>query len=262
MPKVKDVVDLLEAIAKPEYAYSWDNSGFACGNRNANVENVLITLDITKDVVNEAAEKGCQMIISHHPLIFRPISTADEATYEGEVLNGLIKNGTALYCAHTSLDIACGGVNDALCERLGLKNTELLDVNVINGETVSCGRIGETEHPMTADEFVAFLKECTGTDRVITSGLKNKTIKTVALCTGAGEDMAFCKKADVFLTGEVKYHTALELKRQNIAFAAIGHYYSEVHIIGALCKGLQSRANVLQYNLRFIPSQTNTNPFD
>ena len=74
--------------------------------------------------------------------------------------------------------------------------------------------------------------------------------------------MAFIKKADVFVTGEVKYHTALELKRQNIAFAAIGHYYSEVQIARALCKGLQNRANVIQYNLRFVPSETNTDPFD
>lgn len=262
MPKVKDVIDLIEEIAKPEYAYEWDNCGFACGNRNAEVENVLITLDITKEVVLEAANKNCQMIISHHPLIFHPIKTADEDTYEGGVLSSLFKNGIALYCAHTSLDVALCGVNDALCEKLGLKNVELLDETEINGETVSCGRIGELEREIPAEEFVSFLKKSTGAKKVLTSGLNNKKIKSVALCTGAGEDMAFIKKADVFVTGEVKYHTALELKRQNIAFAAIGHYFSEVHIAKALCGSLQKRANVLQYNLRFIPSETNTNPFD
>lgn len=262
MPKVGDVIDLIESIAKPAYAYSWDNSGFACGNRNAEVENVLVTLDITKDVVLEAAKKNCQMIISHHPLIFHPIKTADEDTYEGGVLSALFKNGIALYCAHTSLDIAFGGVNDALCEKLGLKSVELLDENKIDGETVSCGRIGELENEMSGEEFVSFLKESTGAKSVLTSGLNNKTVKSVALCTGAGEDMAFIKKADVFVTGEVKYHTALELKWQNIAFAAIGHYYSEVHVARALCKSLQNRANVIQYNLRFVPSETNTDPFD
>ena len=262
MPKVRDIINLTEEIAKPEYAYPWDNGGFACGDKNAEVKNVLITLDVTKDVALEAAEKDCQMIISHHPLIFRPIKTADEDTFEGEILSVLFKSGIALYCAHTSLDIAPGGVNDALCRKLGLKNINLLDENEINGEIVSCGRIGELENEMSAEEFYDFLKQSTGADTVITSGPKSKTIKTVAVCTGSGEDLAFEKNADIFVTGEIKYHTALELKRQNISFAAIGHYFSEVHIVSALCNSLQSRANVLQYNLRFVPSQTNTNPFN
>lgn len=92
MPKVREIIGILEEIAKPEYAYSWDNSGFACGNKNDDVKNVLITLDITKEVVDEAERKRCQMIISHHPLIFKPIKTASEDTYEGEVLSKLYKS--------------------------------------------------------------------------------------------------------------------------------------------------------------------------
>lgn len=263
MPKVKEIIGLIEEIAKPEYAYGWDNSGFACGNANEEADKVLVTLDITKEVVREAEQKGCQMIISHHPLIFKPIKTASEDTYEGEVLSKLFKSGIALYCAHTSLDIALGGVNDALAHKLKLKNVRLLNSEFSpKGEEISCGRVGDTEKTFKKEEFIDFLKEQTGAKHILHSCLP-ENINTVALCTGAGEDMAFlCKDAEVFVTGEVKYHTALELKRQNTAFIAIGHYYSEIHSVNYLCDGLQKRADVLQYKISFIPTETVTDPFD
>lgn len=168
-----------------------------------------------------------------------------------------------MYCAHTSLDIAFGGVNDALAKKLNLKNIRLLDKEISpSGEEISCGRLGETERTFEKNEFIEFLKEQTGAKNILYSCLPEK-INTVALCTGAGEDMAFSgKNADVFVTGEVKYHTALELKRQNIAFLAIGHYYSEVHSVKFLCDSLQKRADVLQYKISFIPTETVTDPFD
>jgi len=116
---------------------------------------------------------------------------------------------------------------------------------------------------MNQAELLEYIALKTGSKCLKHGGLKNKRFKKIALCTGAGEDVAFDERtADVFLTGEIKYHTALELKRQNIAFICAGHYETEVHFIDALADSLQKRINMLKYNVSVIKSETNTNPFD
>lgn len=262
MPTVNDIILEIEKIAKPQYAYDWDNCGLSVGNRNSLVSKVLITLDVTKEVVEEAIKENCQMIISHHPLIFKPVSECTEESYVGEIVSLLYKNDIALYSAHTSLDIAFNGVNDSLCKRLLLKNVSLLGEFNVNGEVVACGRIGDLENPLNKEELLNFIKEKTGA-KTLNYYLEDKKYHKIALSTGAGEDLAFeNKQADVFLTGEIKYHTALELKRQNISFISAGHYYTEIHFVDVLRACLQKQADMLQYNVTFINSKTNTNPFE
>ncbi len=261
MISVNDIITEIEKLAKPEYAYEWDNCGLLAGDRNSQVEKILITLDITKEVALEAKEKNCQMIISHHPLIFKAVKNLSTDTYEGEVLSILYKNNIALYCAHTSLDIAVGGVNDILCEKLMLNNVSLVSETDICGEKVACARIGELPHEFSKAEILNFIKEKTGATQ-LDYYLLDKNYKTIALCTGAGEEFAFEQCADVFLTGEIKYHTALEMKRQNISFIAAGHYYTEVHMIEGLSCYLQKQLNVLKYGVEVLRSETNTNPFE
>jgi dinuclear metal center YbgI/SA1388 family protein len=262
MPTVNDIVLEIEKIAKTEYAYDWDNCGLCVGNKNNSVSKVLITLDVTVDVVKEASETGCQMIISHHPLIFKPIYECTEEGYVGEIISLLYKNDIALYSAHTSLDIAFNGVNDALCETLLLKNVSLLAPFNVCNELVACGRVGELDNPMEKNQLLEYVKEKTGA-KTLNYYLEDKKYQKIALSTGAGEDLAFeGKEADVFITGEIKYHTALELKRQNISFISAGHYYTEIHFAQLLRACLQKQADMLQYNVTFINSKTNTNPFE
>ena len=262
MLKVKDVIAIIEEKAKPEYAYEWDNCGLCCGSKEQAVKNIMISLDITCEVVLEAAEKKCEMIISHHPLIFKAIKKANEDSYEGEILSLLYKNGIALYSAHTSLDIASGGVNDSLCQLLELKNVKLLSPFEVNGEQVACAREGELPCEMNGEQLKKFVSEKLHTDTLLCGGLKNKKFLTAGLCTGAGEEFAFDTNADVFITGEIKYHTALEMKRQNKSFIAAGHYFTEQPVVHDLADGLQKRLNMLQYNVNVFESNVNTNPFD
>lgn len=258
MISVNDIVVEIEKIAKPEYAYEWDNCGLLVGDRKGKVNKILITLDVTKEVVCEAIEKGCQMIISHHPLIFKAVKNLSTDFFEGEILSLFYKNDIALYCAHTSLDKADGGVNDILCEKLGLKNVFSVDEQ---GEIKSCARKGDLPKTFSKDELIDYIKEKTGA-RKLDYFLQDKAYKTIALCTGAGEEFAFFTGADVFLTGEIKYHTALEMKRQNISFIGAGHYYTEVHMIDGFARCLQKQFNVIKYNVEVINSETNTNPFE
>lgn len=261
MISVNDVITEIEKLAKPQYAYDWDNCGLLAGDRKSQVEKILITLDITKEVALEAKEKNCQMIISHHPLIFKAVKNLSTDTYEGEVLSILYKNNIALYCAHTSLDIASGGVNDVLCEKLMLNNVSLVSEMNVLGETVACARKGDLPHDFSKGELIEYIKNITGAKK-LDYYLLDKTYKKIALCTGAGEEFAFDSDADVFLTGEIKYHTALEMKRQNISFIAAGHYFTEVHIAEGLSRYLQKQFNMLQYSVEVIKSETNTNPFE
>ncbi len=259
MLTVRDVINEIEKTAKPEYAYEWDNCGLVCGDANRKVTKILVTLDVTNDVISEAADNGCDMMISHHPLIFRAVKKVTADTLEGGALELLYKNGISLYCAHTSLDIARGGVNDSLCECLGLKNVKLLGEFGANGEKIACARSGELEREMTGEEFIGLVKKATGATHIVSGGL-NKTVKTVALSTGAGEDFIFDSDADVFLTGEMKYHTALEARRLNKAFVIAGHYYTERCIIHSLACSLQNNKNMLECDV--IETKVITDPFD
>ena len=262
MPTVNDVVVEIEKIANPKYAFEWDNCGLLVGNRCNKINKVLITLDITKEVVLEAKEKGCEMIISHHPLIFKAVKNLNVETYEGEVISELYKNDISLYCAHTSLDICKNGVNDSLCEKLQLKNVIIPEEMTVDGENISCARMGSFLKVLSKNELLDFIKEKTGATN-LSYNLEEKEYKTIALCTGSGEEYAFIlKNADVFLTGEIKYHTALEMKRQNISFIGAGHYFTEVHIIDSLAESLQKSFNMVQYDVEVVRSETNTNPFE
>ncbi len=257
---VRDIQKLIEKTAKPEYAYDWDNCGLQVGDPEAKVEKVLICLDVTRDVIAEAKENACQMIISHHPLIFKPVKTLTADTAVGDVVSMLYKNNIALYCAHTNLDIAFGGVNDALCRKLELENVSLLKPFEVNNTVVACARKGKLKRQMNRQQLIDFVKEKTGAKTLLCS-LSDKMYSTVALSTGAGGEF-LTNETDVFITGEIKYHEALEAKRQNISFIAIGHYYSEAPFACELMHGLQNASDMLQYGVSFVCSQINTDPFD
>ena len=262
MPTVNDVVIEIEKYAKPEYAFEWDNCGLLAGNKNNTVKKVLISLDITKEVVLEAIKKDCDMIVSHHPLVFKPVKNLNVDTCEGEILSLLYKNDMSLYCAHTSLDICKNGVNDSLCERLMLKDVVIPEEINVLGENVSCSRKGALSKSFTKNELISYIKEKTGAP-YLNYYLEDKQYNLIGLCSGAGEEYGFIfSDVDVFLTGEIKYHTALELKRQNISFISAGHYYTEVQVVDTVALSLQKNFNMLQYNIEVIKSETNTNPFE
>lgn len=125
--KVKDVVEFLESFAPLKLAEKWDNPGLLLGDPESNIQKILFTLDVTPDVAEQAAEKKVQLIISHHPVIFNGIKNLAQTNWQNRMLALLIKNNIAVYCAHTSLDTAVGGVNDVLAQKLGLQDVEVLE---------------------------------------------------------------------------------------------------------------------------------------
>ncbi len=244
-PTVNDIFEYINSIAPFEKQCEWDNSGFIVGDKNAKVNKIGVVLDITSEAVKYASENGVDLIISHHPVIFRGIKTvfADDPTYL------LIKNGISAICAHTSLDIAKGGVNDALSEALGFKNaTPLSDF----GETEMV-RVAEID-ALSGEELA---KLCADKLSIAVSFADSgKTIKKVALCGGAGADFmhnAANAGCDAFITGEAKHHEFLEAKELGITLITAGHFETENPVVAVLAEILR---NNFDCEVEIIPQES------
>ena len=221
--KLCEIIDIVETAFPPEGAYDWDNVGLLAGDRSSEIKKVLLTLDITEDTVKEAIEKGCQLILSHHPMMFSGIKQVTTDSADGRIIISAIKNGISIYAAHTNCDIAPTGINAYLAEIFDLENTEYLEENGL-------GRIGKLKNPCTLSEFCKKVKSVLNLDFVRFCGDEEKIIKTVAIGSGACSDAiskAIEKGADVMITGDTKYHNMLDFSKE-IAVIDAGHYGTEI----------------------------------
>ena len=222
MAKVQDIIAPIEAVAPKELQESYDNVGLQYGDMQQEVCRVLTCIDITEAVIDEAITQGCQMVVSHHPLIFRGVKNlVPEQSYIHRTLVKAIKNDIAIYCAHTNLDNAVGGVNYKIAEVLGM-----IDIQPMHDG----GVIGTLSQSLTPLDFIKTVKEkfqaecvCSNIEEYI-----NKEIKRVALCGGSGAEFIACaeaQQADAFLTGEIKYHDYFD--HPNLLLVEAGHYETE-----------------------------------
>ena len=241
------VLKLVDSIAPFELAEPWDNVGLLAGHPDSPVEKVLCALDLRMAVIEEAVQKGCQLIVTHHPILFRGRKNLCETDAEGKLLCALVRSNLAMIAAHTNFDNASPGVNDALAGALGLQNVEALE----NGM-----RIGNAEHT----DFGTFFKNASAALRgpVRCYGDPDRPIRRVAVLGGAGEDFAaqaLSAGADVYLTGEMAYHKALDAVDNGLCVVEAGHAATEYPAISLLRGGLQNAADALQYGIRVLQSE-------
>ena len=220
---IQNLVAMLQEKAPFETAESYDNVGVLVGSEAGEVSRVLVTLDITHDAVDAAVSCGAQVIVSHHPVIFEPLSalSADSVPYR------LAQCGITAVCLHTNLDRAVGGVNDCLCEKLNLTNITL-------GPDEMC-RIGTLPTPLSAEEFGRVVSRVLDTPVRLRAG--SDVIRRVALCGGGAGDrvLPLLSVADAALTGEVKHHVWLAVPPQK-TMADGGHYATEVVVVDRLAQ--------------------------
>lgn len=260
--KIKDVIEALERFAPLPLQEDWDNAGLQVGLTEAEVSGVLLCLDVTEEVVDEAVQKGCNIIVSHHPLIFRGLRCVSDANYVQRSVIKAIKNDIVIVSMHTNLDAAQGGVNHKMAEKLGLQNVRFLNPQMKAGVECGVGVIGELPEAMPAADFLALVKKTFKTGCVISNPLLGRPVKTVALGGGAcGEFLgdAIAVKADAFVVGEMRYHDYFG-HDDEIQIATIGHYESEQYtmelmrdVIAESCKGVtcaitEVNTNPLRYN--------------
>ena len=217
MSSIGDIYNKINEFAPFASAADFDNVGLLVGSCQKEVKKALICLDITSAVINEAVEKDCQLIISHHPVIFNPVKKIGEESPAYK----LIENHIAALACHTNLDKAEKiGVNAALCSKLSLNNLR---------QTAEFLTEGEIEHT-TALQFAEKIKEITGCDfleAVLPENIDEYVIGTVGVSSGAGGEFVFETRADAFVTGEMKHHERLYAKEKGIAAFILGHYESE-----------------------------------
>lgn len=255
--KIKEVVDALERFAPLPLQESYDNAGLQIGLTEAEeVSGVLLCLDVTEDVVRQAAEWGCNLVVAHHPLIFRPLRRLVGATQPERCVREAIRLGVAIYAAHTNLDNAALGVNRRIAEVIGLGNLRFLEPAAGGGS--GSGMIGELEHDETPMDFLRRIKALFGVDCLQHNALPAWMVRRVALCGGSGDfliDAAEAAGADAFLTGEVGYHRFFG-HEERLLIAALGHYQSERFTIDLMHDILRAA----HPGLRLEKTTVDTNP--
>lgn len=245
MASVKDIYRLIDEFAPFETQMDFDNAGFLVGRGEAQVSRVLVALDITETVVQEAVRRDCQLIVSHHPVIFGGAKSVTDETVTGRVLLALAESGIAAVCAHTNLDAALGGVNDCLAQRLELKNTALLERDGVDrmGRPYGIGRTGNAHGAdLSAQDYAAYVKEKLKANSVRFSD-GGVPVCRVAVGGGSCGSMLEQVKAagcDTFVTADVKYDVFLSARAMGINLIDAGHYATENVVCPALVKLLKN----------------------
>ena len=234
---VQTVADAVNRLAPRHLAEEWDNPGLLIGDPAAEVDKIVVCLDVLDATITRAVELGAQMIVAHHPLIFRPIKNVRLDLPLGKKISRLIRNDIAVFAAHTNLDSAVGGVNDVLARKIGLT-----DVKMFGNEEFSLGRIGTLDKPMTAADFARRVKASLNAENVRLIDAGDFKISKVGLCGGAGAEFISKAKffgAQAFVTGDVKYHEAQAAVENKIHVVDAGHFATEYPIVHELADYLR-----------------------
>ena len=253
--KVRDIIQIIESFAPLSIQEKWDNSGLCIGSQDAEVTSVLIGLDCTPELVDEAIECGADMIVTHHPLIFSGLKKINSEDPVGETVVKAIRAGIAVYAAHTNADKVIEGVSGAMAARLSLTDVEVLDED---GEGTGLGAVGNLPEPMDASEVIAYVKERFGLKMMKTSRPLTEKINRVALCGGAGGSLigaALRSGAQLYISGDISYHNFFTPK--GFMLMDIGHYESEKGIVDILFSLIKK--NFPTFAVR-ITQNINSNP--
>ncbi len=229
MPTVKEIIQALESYAPLSLQESYDNAGLQVGDAESRATAALICLDVTEQTIDEALNRGCNLIISHHPLIFGGAKSVTTATEQGRIIIKALSHGISIYSAHTNLDRARGGVSMEIAAALGLHDVKVLDPDAAD-EHVGLGAIGLIE-PLPALEFLRKVKDTFGVKCLkYSASFPSLIVRRIAVCGGAGASLirkAVEAGADAMVTGDVKYHDFTTWGKR-ILIADVGHFESEL----------------------------------
>ena len=257
MNRVIDIINIIEKLAPPSLAEPWDNVGLMVGDLNNEVNKILFALDSSEAVIDEAINLGADMIITHHPFIFKGVKSVTNNTPLGKKIYKAIKSDISIYSAHTNFDIAEGGTNSVLSSLIGLKEIEPL-IEVSDGNFIGkCGRVDKIEF----NKFIEDFKRKIGANYLVVNGNLNSKISKIALCTGkaASADYIYAAKSkgcDLYITGDIVYHDAQVAEDLGICLIDGTHYLTEVIAIPKLCYYVKNNFNDIECVCSKINGQT------
>jgi len=225
--RIQEIISVIENFAPLHWQEEFDNSGIQVGDVKQETTGVLLCVDLTESVLQEAISLNCNLIISHHPLLFHPLKKLTGQNYIERCVITACKNNIVIYAAHTNLDNAPSGVNFRLAEKIGLQNIRILKPQ--NGQNYGSGAIGELSEKVDEAVFLENLKTIFSAENLQHSPFTGKKLKTVALCGGSGSFLipdAITAGADVFITGEARFNHYYDVESQML-LAVLGHYETE-----------------------------------
>ncbi len=245
---VSDVVQFLETLAAPRLAEEWDNVGLLLGDAESSIESVMTCLTLTPEVAAEAVRRRAGLVVTHHPILFRAVKRLTAETSEGRMLLELIRSGVAVYSPHTAFDNGAGGINQWLAEELGLVN--IAPLRPMGDENPDgSGRFGEFGQTLSWQDFQKHLAAKLSLEQFQVVDADQSSILRVGIaCGAAGEFLPDAHRlgCEVFITGEVRFHTGLEAKALGVALVLLGHYASERPAMEMLARRLSEKFPTLE----------------
>ncbi len=247
---VADILEIMEALAPACLAQQWDNVGLQVGDTRWPVSVVWVALDATHEVLAQAAAAGGGLLITHHPLIFRPLKRIDLQSPQGAVIARALSAKVAVFAAHTNLDAAVGGVNDILARRLGLEDLVPLSTEGVEGCTTKAtpgsglGRVGRLPQPVELVALAALIRRRLGLEAVKVSGDPHLAVERVAVCSGSGSGLMkdfFASGAQAYVSGDLHYHDAMDAAGAGRGLIDVGHFASEFLVVETLAHELRRR---------------------
>ncbi len=233
---LSDIIDILDRLVPPLLAEEWDNSGLQLGDLNRPVEKIWVALDPTLQVVQAACDQQVDLLITHHPLIFKPLKSIEFHTPIGAVINLAIRHDLAIFAAHTNLDSVPGGLNDILALRFGLKDLKPLapgpgiELPGAPENKAGIGRVGTFDTAMDLKSLARSIKKEMKLKSIKFAGDPKLLVKKAAVCTGSGSSLLkefFASGAQVYISGDMRYHDARDVEATNLGVIDIGHFSSE-----------------------------------
>lgn len=258
--KARQVIERYERFCPKELSMPGDVAGLQIGSLDKDIQKIMVTLDVREQTVAEAIEKGVDLIITKHAPIFKAIKDLIVSP-QRNILLDLVKHDIAVYVSHTNIDIVDAGLNDWFCDLLDIQNTVYLSETQ---EGQGIGRVGDID-PVTLEQFALKVKKTFSLDavRLIRYDNHNPSISRVAICGGSGDDFykdALAKGADLYVTGDIYYHTAQEMLTEGLFAIDPGHHI-EALFVSNICQLLEEWKNEDNWAVDIVVSQASTNPF-
>ena len=258
MIKVNNIIKEMELLAPTYLKEDFDNVGLMVGDKNKEVKKVLLALDCTLKVIEEAKKENVELIITHHPLIFKRPSSITTDTLQGKKIIELIKNDISLYSSHTNLDSVENGLNDTIVSILGFDNFKILDKNK-RDDKAGLGRIVSLNESIQLEDLISKIKKSLNINNLRVVKGKDKVNK-IAIINGSGQDFigkAVALGADCIITGDTTYHFASDYKEMEISILDVGHFASEQITFFNVMENLKEKFK----DVEFITSTVEEDPF-
>ncbi len=262
VPRIKDILDGLEKIAPTVLAEPWDNPGLQVGSYFQEISKIFFSLDPTLKALRSAGRRNAQLLLTHHPLIFKPLSRLDINTHPGDVIVEAAKSKVSVIAAHTNLDMAKGGINDILADLLELQHVEVLEKKD-ETESVGLGRIGDLPSAERLSALMKKVKKIFGADQIKVVGRKDEQVRRLAVVGGSGGSLvslSFKRGADLLVTGDIGHHHALEAESLGIALIDAGHFHTEKKAFGVFAEHLRAMVTEWGWNVAIEVDEDETDP--